>query len=190
MPAAGSRCQTSRQPSVKMRPRPLKPLGRLRLCVHQPSGRQRPVVQPQLEMVKTMHAATIREVETSCVEHACILQQSHSDCMQSLEREAIEEDGETLPIFPNCLWSGTVMSVPPRSTWDTHVPTTIVNREHVLGCSLGQFPPAIHNNRGTCLCNSPSSCAGSPCIQTVQCHSSREEATGPATPTKQPTCRK
>ena len=37
-------------------------------------------------------AADIREVESHCADHACAIQQFHSDKMQCLEREAIEEE--------------------------------------------------------------------------------------------------
>ena len=40
-----------------------------------------------------MCAAAFREAETTCEEHAHILQQSHSECMQEIEMEAIEEEG-------------------------------------------------------------------------------------------------
>ena len=44
-------------------------------------------------------AAAIREAETTCVECACILQQSHRECMQEMERDAIEEEGGIASLF-------------------------------------------------------------------------------------------
>ena len=47
-----------------------------------------------------MHcAADIIEVESHCAEDACAIQQSHSDNIQCLEREAIEEEGKNCQSF-------------------------------------------------------------------------------------------
>ena len=40
-------------------------------------------------------AADFREVRSHCVDHAHAIQQSHSNNIQCLEREAIEEEGKT-----------------------------------------------------------------------------------------------
>ena len=48
---------------------------------------------------EAMCAVTIREVETTCVDHACTIQQSHSYSMQCLEREAIEKEGRDCQSF-------------------------------------------------------------------------------------------
>ena len=42
-----------------------------------------------ITQAETCCAADIREVESHCVDHACAIQQSHSDNMQCLEMEAI-----------------------------------------------------------------------------------------------------
>ena len=53
--------------------------------------------------VKPHCAAAIREVEATCADHACAIQQLHSDSMQGLEREAIEEEGRDCQSFlANC----------------------------------------------------------------------------------------
>ena len=44
-------------------------------------------------------AADIRDAESQCVDHACAIQQSHSDNMQHLEREAIKEEGKDCQSF-------------------------------------------------------------------------------------------
>ena len=44
-------------------------------------------------------AADIREAEFHCAGHACPIQQSHSDNMQHLEREAIEKEGKDCQFF-------------------------------------------------------------------------------------------
>ena len=46
-------------------------------------------------------ATAIRKAETACVELAYILQQSHRECMQEMEREAIEEEGRDCQSFLN-----------------------------------------------------------------------------------------
>ena len=44
-------------------------------------------------------AAAIREADTACVECTHILQQSHREHMQEMEREAIEEEGRDHQTF-------------------------------------------------------------------------------------------
>ena len=44
-------------------------------------------------------AADIREAESHCVDHAHTIQQSHSNNMQCLKREAIEEEGKNCQSF-------------------------------------------------------------------------------------------
>ena len=73
---------------------------------------------------------------------------------------------EGSPVFSNCLQSSAV-GLSPRSMWGTQVPSTIVDGEHVFGCSLGHFPSVTHCRRGTWPWNSPSNCIGSPHIQMV-----------------------
>ena len=90
-----------------------------------------------------------------------------------------------MAVFSNCLQSGTA-GLSPRSMWDTHVPSTIANGEHVFGCSLGHFPPAIHCN------GEPAPATPCPTVLVVpmpkwQHRSSGEETTGPATPAEEPT---
>ena len=131
--------------------------------------------------------AAIREVQTTCAECTHILQQSHREHMQEIEREAIEEEGG-LPVFSNCLQSGTT-GLSPRSMWDTHLPSTITGGEHVFGCSLGHVPPAVHHNGRTCSCNSCPTVSVT-LVPKWWCCSSGEEATRPATPTKEPTHQK
>ena len=48
---------------------------------------------------KACCAAAVREVEAACMDHACAIQQLHSDSMQSLEREAIVEEGRDSQSF-------------------------------------------------------------------------------------------
>ena len=73
------------------------------------------------------------------MEHAHNLQQSHGECMQEMEREAIEEEGRDCQSFLTACGVA-LQAWSPRSTWDTHVPSTIANGEHAFGCSLGHFP--------------------------------------------------
>ena len=40
-------------------------------------------------------AIDIREAESHCADHAHTIQQSHSNSIQCLEREALEEEGKT-----------------------------------------------------------------------------------------------
>ena len=83
-------------------------------------------------------AADIREAESHCVDHAPTIQQSHSNNMQCLEREAIEEGGK-LPILPSCLWDG-LAGLPPTSARCVNVSSPIANGEHVLGHPPGHSP--------------------------------------------------
>ena len=71
--------------------------------------------------------AAIREVESHCVDHAHTIQQSHSNNMQHLEREAKEEEEKDCQSFlATC-------RLAPRSMRGTNVPSPDANREHVLG---------------------------------------------------------
>ena len=48
---------------------------------------------------KVLCGAVIREVESCCVDHAHTIQQSHSNNMQHLEREAIKEEEKDCQSF-------------------------------------------------------------------------------------------
>ena len=92
---------------------------------------------------------------------------------------------EGLPAFSNHLQSGTA-GLSPRSMSGTHVPTTIANGEHVFGCSLGHFPQ-LSTTMGQ-----PAPATPCPTVLTAPVpkwwhFSPREKATGPATPTEEPT---
>ena len=87
----------------------------LRLCAQQLSRRQRPPVQ---------------SVPTPYNNHM-------GNVCRKWRGKPLRREG--LPVFSNCLWSGTA-EPSPRSMWFTHVPSTIANGEHVFGCSLGHFP--------------------------------------------------
>ena len=96
---------------------------------------------------ETTCATAIREAETLCADHAHTIQQSHSDSMQHLEREAIEE-GERPPILPSHLRDGPA-GLPPRSPRGTNVPSPVTDGEHVFGYSPGHSPSDTHLHRGT-----------------------------------------
>ena len=51
--------------------------------------------------------------------------------------------------------------------WGTHVPSTIVDGEHVFGCCLGHSPLVMHCHRGTCPWYSLSNHNSGPHIQMV-----------------------
>ena len=114
------------------------------------------------------------------MEHAHILQQSHSDSMQGLKREATEEEGRDNQSFLTAC--GVVLQVcPPEVHGVLMLPLQLLTGNMSLAALL-----AIPQ---------PSTATGEPAHPTastaltlkLQCHSSREEATGPATPNEEPT---
>ena len=58
--------------------------------------------------------ADVRKVESCCAEHAHSIQQLHTECMQHLEMEAMEEEGRDCLSFPSHLWNGTA-GLPPEA---------------------------------------------------------------------------
>ena len=96
-----------RWPSIKMRPRPL---GRQRPIVEQPLGRQKTchtttIKEAEAHCTTTImeteahRVAEIRDAESHCVDHAHAIQQSYSNNIQCLEREATEEEGKDWQSF-------------------------------------------------------------------------------------------
>ena len=99
-------------------------------------------------------AADIREAESHCVDHACAIQQSHSDNMQHLEREAIEEEGKDCQSFlATC---GMVLQVcPPEAHGVLMCPFQLL-MGNTSGYCPGHPPSGIYCQGGTYPCNLPS----------------------------------
>ena len=88
---------------------------------------------------KAMCTAAIREAEAACTEHAHILQQSHGECMQEMEREAIEEEGRDHQSFlTSCgeaLWV-----CPPKAHGVLMYPLQLLMRNMSLAALLAISP--------------------------------------------------
>ena len=86
-------------------------------------------------------AATIREVETACVKHAHILQQSHREHMQELERDANEEEGRDCQSFLTAC--GVVLQVcPPEACGVLMFPLQLLTDNMSLATLLA-IPPQL-----------------------------------------------
>ena len=87
------------------------------------------------------NATDIREAESHCADYAHTIQQSHSNNMQCLEKEALEEEGKDhQSSLAPC---GMALQVPHRSPRGTNVPPLVTDREHVSGHSPGHSPTGI-----------------------------------------------
>ena len=97
MPTTESRYQTSKTTFCQNQAQTTKTIKEMRACC-----------MTTIWDTQATCAATIREVETTCAECTCILQQSHGEHMQEMEREAIEEEGrDHQPFLTACgvaLW--------------------------------------------------------------------------------------
>ena len=176
MPSAGSRYWTLRPLSVWMRPKLPELL-----------KRWGPTVQLWSEMPRlhVKHLSGGRgHLCGACLHPTTITWGTHAGNVEG----GHWREREGLPVFSNFLWSST-MGLCTWSTWGTHVPSTVIDGEHVFGCSLGHFPSVIHCHGWTCPWNSHSTMLAAP-VSKWQCHSSGKEATRPATPTKEPTHQK
>ena len=131
--------------------------------------------------------AAIREVETACAEHTCILQQSHGECMQEMEREAIEEGRDPQSFLTACRVELHVC--PPEACGVLMYPLQLLMGNMSLATLL-----AISSQSSTAM-GEPTPETPHPTMPVAstskwQHCSSGEEATGPATPTKEPTHQK
>ena len=90
------------------------------------------------------------------MDHAHAIQQSHSDNIQHLEREAIEEGGKDHQSFLATCGNGPA-GLFPRRPWGINVPSSIADGEHVSDHSPGHPYSGIHCQGGTYPCDLPSS---------------------------------
>ena len=122
MPSTESRYQTLRVLSFRMRPKLPKLLKRWRPIVHPWLEMLRPCLQ-QLSGRQRLPLQGVPASYNDCMGNAC---------RKWRERPLKRKGG--LPVFSNCLWSS-AMGLSTQSTWGTHVPSTIIDGEHVFGSS-------------------------------------------------------
>ena len=174
MPITESRYQASKLPSIKTRPK-----------LPMPSRRQGPVAQPWSETLRLHCTAAIREVEATCAECPCALQQSHRECMQEMEREAIEEEGRDCHSFLTAC-GAVLQACPPEACGILMYLLQLLMGNMSLATLL-----AISAQPSTTM-GEPAPATPHPTALTTPVpkwwqYSSGEEAMGPATPTKEPT---
>ena len=137
---------------------------------------------------ETMCAAAIREAETTFSECTHILQQSHGECIGKMERETIEEEGRDHQTFLTAC--GVALQVcPPEAHGILMYPLQLLMGNMSLAALLA-ISPQPSTTMGEPAPATPHPTALAVPTPKWQCHSSRDEATGPATPTEEPACQK
>ena len=128
MPTTESRYQTSRLLSIRMMPKLLNAIKEVRAhCT------------TAICDTEAMCTAAIREVVAACVQSVHPHPTTITQGMHAGNAQGGHWRGrEGLPVFSNCLWSSTT-GLSTWSTWGTHVPSTIIDGEHVFGHSFGHF---------------------------------------------------
>ena len=127
--------------------------------------------------------AAIGEAEAACTKHAHILQQSHRECMQEMQREAIEEEGRDCQSFLTAC--GVVLQVcPPEAHGVLMCPLQLLMGNMSLATLLTHSSQSSTAKRKPAP-ETPSPTALAAPLSKQWWHSSGEEGTGPATPPRE-----
>ena len=129
--------------------------------------------------------AAIREAEATCADCACTPQQSHGECMQDIEREAIEEEGRDCQSFLTACGAA-LQTCAPEACGIFMYPLQLLMGNISLAALLA-ISPQLSTAMGESAPATPHPTVLVVPIPKWQHHSSGEEATGPATLAKEPT---